>query len=175
MKIYKLYENIHSDLVNVLQNVIIKDNKTINGFKFEYDSMNGVFGWSNGIYSFYATPYYDDSMILPINISNDDGYEIDFISFDLPTLKTEDQVNDIVEFYYERIENVAYLLKNRIKLKNSIKKILNVVDVIKVDRFIINDIDGNFVDTISDGIVDELLKLLNDKYSYILQTDKYNL
>lgn len=174
MRIYKLYESVHDDLVNALENIIIEDNKTINNFTVDYDSMSGVFEWIYDEYIIYATPYWEGNKSLPINVTSDEGDEITSENFELPTLKDDDDIRDCLDFYYEHIDKVTSLLNRRIELKSSIKKILVVEDIIKAGRFIIND-DDNFVNTISDSNVKELLKVLDKKYSYILQASKYNL
>ena len=59
MKIFKIYEKSHDDLIEVLQDIIKKDNKIINGFDFYQDAMCGAFEWGK-----------KDSYLLEIYTSN---------------------------------------------------------------------------------------------------------
>ena len=174
MKIYKFNENNHDDLIEVLQEIIKKDNKTINGFEFDYDSHAGLFVWSNSHYVFYATPYYDDD-VLPINVCDEDGEDIEelFKSFELPELKNNDDVIDCVKFYYKKIDYVTSGLNKRIELKTNIELINSVkgADIIKK----IYSVDVENVYRLSDINVNKLLQELNFKYSDIIQSSKYNL
>jgi len=171
MKINKFYESLQDDLIDKLQEIIKKDNKTINGFKFGYDSMSGVFEWTNDNYMFYATPYYENYKKIPINIMSDDGDEIDQYNIKLPTMKTEDQIIEVVKFYYKKIDKITGLLNKRTELENMINILCNAIDG---DEFIekLNEIEIYFI---SDKKVDTLLKTINYRYPHILQAGKYNL
>lgn len=174
MKINKFYENLQDDLIDKLQKIIIKDNKTINGFEFGYDGQTGTFEWTNNYYYILATPYWDGDTNLPIEV-NVDGEQLSFKSKKLPTLISESQIVDVIEYYYNQIYSVTLPLSKRTELRNNIKTILNSVNIIEVGKLIIDSIDDEYIDNISNKKVNELLDLLSKKYAHILHANKYNL
>ena len=182
MKINKYFENVHENLVDKLEKIIINDNKNINGFQFYLDTMIGTFEWSNKDYTFLATPYWDNNKKLPINIMDNTGEDIDFYEIDLITLENDDDIMDVIELYYNEINKITSSLNKRTILKNNLEMILKSIDFIEIN----NTIDGKFIkditffddieiNKISDNDINKLLNIINDKYSYIITSNKYNL
>jgi hypothetical protein len=171
MKILKIYENSHEDLVEVLENIIIKDNKTINGFEFYQDNMTGAFEWSKDpYYMFYATPYWEHENIIPFDVSNFDGDNLESLfenDIKLPILKNMNDVNKVIKIYYSFINKKTKLLNKRIELKQIIK----LTEDFTTKNY---NVDLDNIDTISDLSVNRILKEINLKYSQILQAHKYN-
>ena len=173
MKYIKKFENAHDDLIDKLQNNIINDNKIINGFSADYE-MSGAIEWTGYDYVIYATPYWEGEKILPINIMNTDGDEIDYKNIKLSKLKNEDDIKEFLIFYYKNIEEITSLLNKRTELKNVIKILLNSVGNIFLKSYKLNigDIDP---DQIPNSDISNLLELFNTEYPHIIQSNKFNL
>lgn len=174
MKYIKKFENKHDELAKIVQETIIKDNKVINNFSVYFDWMSGAIEWSNGNYVFYATPYWDGGKILPINISNIDGDEIEQTNIDLPTLKTNEDITNILNFYYKKIDKITKLLNERTKLKNIIEIISNSIGNIYLDKYKLH-IEDISPDQIPTSDIYNLLKFFNKEYQHIIQSNKFNL
>lgn len=180
MKIYRLYENIHENLVNKLRDIIISDKKNINGFDFYFDNMVGSFEWDGSYYEFYATPYWKNNNKLPVNIYNKDGFDIFnlYQEFNLPILNTDNDIKNCIKFYYKKIEQITLLLNNRVELKNNLELIKQNVGNNELKKYFnVEDISTllNDIDNISDKEVNNLLDIINKNYSHIILSSKYNL
>ena len=137
MKSYKLFiesTNTHDKLVEILQDIIEKDNKTINGFEFDVED-SGAFEWSSKDYYMYATPYWDENMYLPINLMNKDGDEIYQYQFKLPELKNTTNVNSVIKNYYIRIDELTKCLNKKADLKKDLKILLKSIETIRVEGY----------------------------------------
>ncbi len=62
-------------------------------------------------YILFATPYWVGYNIIPINIINDDGDEINQYTIKISELKSENNIPDFIEFYYSKIEDVTASVK----------------------------------------------------------------
>ena len=184
MKSYELFiESTYnsSELIQILENSIIKNNKVINGFKFERDSRSGTFEWSDKYYYILATPYWDGSKELPVNICNFEGDDIDFQQFDLPELKNINDVNKTIEFYYKKIDKITSDLNKRTDLKNKLKLILTYSEIIintsVKGEFIRNiySIEQIDIDKIPQTDVIKLLNIIDKKYSHFTTANKFNI
>ena len=103
MRLRKFNENVHDDYVEILHDLIKNDNKVINGFEFNYDRLQGVFEWFSTKFVIYATPYWEDENNIPINIHDvDSSEEIEQDSIILPVLKSQSDVNDVKNYYYQQ-------------------------------------------------------------------------
>jgi hypothetical protein len=171
--------NSHDDFVKILQDIIIKDDKTINGFEFNEDSRSGAFEWYNGDYIIYSTPYWDGNMDLPIDITNKNGDEIDEQFFDLIELKNVNDVNSIIKFYYEKIDEITYQLSKRTELKKDLELILKSVNSINIEGYFTigrhNKVWSKILDPLLDDDIIDILNIINKKYSDIILANKYNI
>ena len=176
----------HDKFVEILQDTIKTDNKTINRFEFDIDQTNGVFEW-NSEYYIYATPYWDSDNKLPINISSKNGDEIGYVQFELPELKNMDDVNSTIKFYYNKIDEITSYLNKRSELIKYLKLILKYSEI-KIDtsingvyvRNIYSDRQVDAIDQIdmyklTSEEIDRLLNIINKKYSHIISANKYNM
>jgi hypothetical protein len=173
MKYIKKFENAHDDLIDKLQNNIINDKKIINGFSADYE-MSGAIEWTGYDYVIYATPYWEGEKILPINIMNTDGDEIDYKNIKLPELKNEDDIKDFLIFYYKKIEYITTLLNKRTELKNILSILIKYVGDIFLDNYKLHIKDIN-PDQIPNSDIRDLLELFNKEYPHIIQSNKFNL
>ncbi len=182
MKSYKLFiesTDSHAEFVKILQDIIEKDNKTINGFEFGIE-MSGAFEWSSKDYYMYATPYWDGNMYLPINIMNKDGDEIYQNQFKLPELKDTTNVNSVIKKYYMRIDEVTKNLNKKAELKKDLKIILKSIETIRIDGYFYIHRDDHTdvfekIDKLSDNDIIKIKNIINNKYSDILSANKFNL
>jgi len=182
MKSYKLFiesTNTHDELVEILQDIIEKDNKTINGFEFSIE-MSGAFEWSSKDYYMYATPYWDGEMYLPINIMNKDGDEIHQNQFKLPELKNTTNVNSVIKKYYIRIDVITKDLNKKAELKKDLKIILNNINTIYIDDYFYIHSDDHTdvfekIDKLSDKDIIKIKNIILKKYSDILSSNKFNI
>lgn len=168
-------DDIDLSLVSKINSIISKDDKNINGFDVVYDRMSGTIEWTNDDYIVYATPYWESRKIIPINIMNQDGDDIDQYIINAPSLTSENNIPNFIDFYYEQIDNITTLLNKRTELKNAIRLISKSIGKDFLDSYYnirIKDIDQ---DQIPDSDVNNLLTLLNDKYPHIIQSNKFNL
>lgn len=187
MKSYKLfiesiiepkYDEDHK--YELVRNIIIKDNKTINGFKIDYDDEVGTIGWYNEDYQILATPYWDGYKKLPINISiSNSGVEIDQRIFSLREINNINDVNLTIKSYYNRIDQITNELNKRSKLKkdlNIISKYNNEITVPVNGIFIRDYMDLNKInlDVVPLSDIISISDNLSKKYSHILLSDKFN-
>lgn len=183
MKSYKLFiesTNTHDELVEILHNIIEKDNKTINGFEFGIDQQSGAFEWTSEDYYMCATPYWDGDMYLPINIMNKDGDDIYQNQFKLPELKNTTNANSVIKKYYIRIDELTKDLNKKSEVKKDLEIILKNIDTIYLDGYFYihsDDYTDVFekIDKLSDGDIIKISNIINKKYSDILLANKYNL
>jgi hypothetical protein len=182
MKSYKLFiesTNTHNELVDILQDIIEKDNKTINGFEFGVEQ-SGAFEWNSKDYYMYATPYWDGNMYLAINIMNKDGDDIYQNQIKLPELKNTTNVSSVIKNYYIRIDEVTKDLNKKAELKKYLKIILKSIETIRIEGYFYvhsDDYTDVFekIDKLSDSDIINISNIINKKYSDILSANKFNL
>jgi len=171
MKVRKFFESLHEDLVDKLHVSIIKDHKNINGFVISYD-LSGTIEWYNSEYLVYATPYWDGTMELTINIMNDND-DISFYKIDLRELKNDNDILEFKKFYYKKIGEITSGLNNRSELRGNLEIILDNGDRIKFNGYYIEGISDIKIDKISDDDVNKLLEITR-KHPLVVG-NKYNL
>jgi len=175
------------DYVKILQDIIKKDNKSINGFKFNFDPMSETFEWYNKEYVILATPYWDNNKALPIDITTKNGDNINDRSIDMPELKNIRNVNSVIKFYYKKIDEITSYLNKRSELIKYLKLILKYSEI-KIDTSIngvyirniystgqVDAINQTDMNKLTSKEIDIILDIINKKYSYIISADKYNM
>lgn len=171
MKIRKFFESLHEDLVDKLHVSIIKDHKNINGFVVSYD-LSGTIEWYNSEYLVYATPYWNGTMELPINIMNND-YDIFDYKIDLSELKDDSDIIEFKKFYYKKIGEITSGLNNRSELRRNMKMILYNGGKIKFNGNNIEIFSDIKIDNMPDVDVSKLLEITSKHH--LVVGNKYNL
>ena len=173
MKLKRFNESIHEDYIEILYAKIKKDNKNINGFKFNYDEFIGTFEWYSEVYSIYATPYWDDSLTIPIDIYNVDGDMFNDSIIKLKELTSQKDVDNTINYYYEIIDSLTLKLNKITELKNIIQILLKKSNSIKIDNIIIKSID-DIKDLNLEKLID-IYDVLNKQYPELFLISKYNI
>lgn len=197
MKYLKYFESDdHSKFVEILYDEII-NKKTINNFIVNKDIQTGTIEWYYDDYLIYATPYWEDKLILPVNIMID-GNDIEEHSYKLSKMNSINEVEKTFKYYCTIISDATEKLNKRTTFKELLPHILNIdfdINVIIKDidyyiNYIVDyDLDNNelivatpYVNKktldINEIKTDDIIKMLDiiyTKYPHIIKSRKYNI
>ena len=94
-------------------------------------------------------------------------------------LKNVNDVNSIIKFYYEKIDEITYQLSKRTELKKDLELILKSVNSINIEGYFTigrhNKVWSKILDPLLDDDIIDILNIINKKYSDIILANKYNI
>jgi hypothetical protein len=203
MKYLKYFESDdHSKFVEILYDKIL-NKKIINNFIV--NNIQPVIEWYYDDYLIYATPYWEDELILPVNIMID-GYDIEEHSYKLSKMNSINDVEKTLKYYYTIISDTTEKLNKRRTFIELLPHILNLdfdinVNIDGIDFYInsivdydatnnelivamVKDIESDTfymnektlnINNIKTDDIIKMLDIIYTKYPHIIRSRKYNI
>jgi hypothetical protein len=146
------------------------------------DSISGTLSWESEKYSIYATPFWEDNENIPISIVDSDGNEFDCYSIKQEYVTSEDDIDDYLETYYEKISKITSKVNKRVELEELLPLIMKAKGEIEFNcivngRFLKSINNLNQIDLYAIMIEDSvrILDILKRRYADVVNSVKYNL
>jgi hypothetical protein len=172
MKYIKTYEYKDHDkeLVRLMWKKLNGYNTEINGF--DIDCEHGTISWHGKDYGFYATPYWEYSDDLQIEIYDQNGDTFEEISVELNVLKNISDVDKEVDKYYKIIYDITEKLNKRSEIVEMLKKIYDHLPTL-IKNYIEYESE-EFTNIKTDDLI-HIYSIIEQKYPELITSHKYNI
>lgn len=172
IKTFEQYQNHNRDLVRYVWKKILSDKKEINGYYCQSE-MSGSIMWQGEYYGMYATPYWELSDNLPIDIFDINYETIESMEIEREPLKDLKDADNFVKWYYIQIDKITKKLNKRFEIVKTLKSIYNNLPQYIKDK-LIYQADRFELKMTTDEIIN-VYSIIEKEYPELISATNYNL